>query len=78
MLQRLHEVSHSFDRLRFYTRKILCPRYFSPVAFNRRKVTRHVTPDFDICEVYLDMQMSFLNAAPLVYDLQLQFHLTPL
>ena len=39
-------------------------RYFSLVACNARKGIRHMTSDFDVCEVDLDMQMSFLNAAP--------------
>ena len=49
----------------FYTRKILCPRYFSPVACTPRKVIRQTTSDFDAFEIDLDMQMVFLNAAPL-------------
>ena len=39
-------------------------RYFSSVAGTPGKVIRHMTPDFGVCEVDLDMQMSFLNAAP--------------
>ena len=57
------KMSHSFDPFQFYTRKILCPCYFSPVAFIPRKIIRHLTSDFDACEIDLDLQMSFLNAA---------------
>ena len=45
--------------------KILHPRYGSPVACGREKVIRHMTSDVDVCEIDLDTQMSFLNAAPL-------------
>ena len=58
-------MSHIFGPFQFYTRKILYPRYFSSVACAPRKVIRrHMTSDFDVCALDLDMQMSFLNAAP--------------
>ena len=59
------QMSTSFDPFQFYTRKILYPRYFSPVACIPRKVIRHMTSDFDVCEIDMKMQMSFLNASPL-------------
>ena len=34
------------------------------VACTPRKVTKHVTSDFDLYEVDLDVQMNFLHAAP--------------
>ena len=42
---------------------------FAPVACIPRKAIRHVTSDSDVCEVDLDMQMSFLNAASCKGDL---------
>ena len=59
------KMSHSFGPFQFYTRKNLYQRYFSTVDCTPGKVIRHMTFDFDVCEVDLDMQMSFLNAAPL-------------
>ena len=35
-----------------------------------QKVIRHMASDFDVCEINLDMQMSFLNAAPLVLKIE--------
>ena len=58
------KVSQSFGPVKFYTRRILYPRYFSSVARTPRKVTRRMTSDFDVCEADLGMQMSFVNAAP--------------
>ena len=55
------KMSLSFDPFQLYTRKILYPRYFSGVACTPSKAIKHMTSDF---EVHLDMQMSFLNAAP--------------
>ena len=37
---------------------------FVPSLVSPRQVHSHVTSDFDVCEVDLDRQMSFLNAAP--------------
>ena len=43
---------HSFrDPFQFYTRTILYPRYFSLVACTPGNVVRHMTSDFDVCEV---------------------------
>ena len=61
------KMSQSFGPFQFYTRKILYPRFFffflfSPVVCYLRKVIRHMTSDFDVCEVDLNEQMSFLNA----------------
>lgn len=56
-------VSHSFDLFQFYLQKILYPRCSSPVAWTPRKLIRHITSDFDRCEIDLDMQMRCLNAA---------------
>ena len=60
---------HSFSPFQFYLRKILYPCYFSPVAFTPRKVIKHVTSGFDVCDVDLDMQISFLNAACTIHAL---------
>ena len=49
--------------VRGYTRKILYTRYLSPVARTLRQVYSRVTSDSDVCEVDLDMQVSFLNTA---------------
>ena len=38
--------------------------FFSLVACTPRKVMRHMTSRFGICEIGLDMQIGFLNAAP--------------
>ena len=38
--------------------------HFSPTVCTPIKVIRHVTSDFDVCEVDLDMQVTFPNAAP--------------
>ena len=64
--QRLYvwQMSHSFRPFQFFTRKILYPHYLSPVACTPRKVIRHVTSQFDVREVEMDMQTSRLNAAP--------------
>ena len=37
---------------------------FFPSGLYPRKVISHTTPDFDVSEIDVDMQMSFLNAAP--------------
>ena len=55
--------SHSFGSFQFYTQKSLCWRCFPPVAFTQRKVIKHMTSDFDICEIDVGMPMSCLNAA---------------
>ena len=39
------------------------PRYLSPVACTPRQVHSCMTSNSDMCEVDLDMQMSFLNTA---------------
>ena len=56
------KTSHSSGPFQFSTRKSLYPTYSSPVACTHRKVIRHMTSDFDVCEVDVNMQMSFLNA----------------
>ena len=38
--------------------------FFPPSLVPPEKVIRHMTSDYDVCEIDLDMQMSFLNAAP--------------
>ena len=57
------KMSHSFDPFQCSTRKILYLRYFCPVTCIPRKVMRQMTSDSDVCEVYLNMQTSFLDAA---------------
>ena len=59
------KTSRSFNPFQFYIRKILYPHYYSTVAYTLRKVIRHMTSDFNECEVDLDMQMNLLSAAPL-------------
>ena len=39
---------------------------FSLIACTPMQVVRHVISDSDVCKVDLDMQMSFVNAAPWV------------
>lgn len=58
-------VPHSIDPLQFYTWKSLYPHYFSLVDCTPREVIRHLTFNFDECQIDLGMQMSFLNAVPL-------------
>ena len=55
----IHSVHLSCTRGEFCTHAIL-----SPVACTFRKIIRHMTSDFDVCEIDLDMQMSFLHTAP--------------
>ena len=55
-------MSHSFDPFRFYERKACTPLFFSG-RLHPQKGIRHMTSEFDECEVDLDMQMSFLKAA---------------
>ena len=58
------QMSHSFGPFQFYLQKILYSCNFSPADCTPRKVIRHMTSDFDVCEIYLDMQTSSLNAGP--------------
>ena len=57
----IHSVHLSCTRGEFCTHAIL-----SPVACTFRKIIRHMTSDFDVCEIDLDMEMSFLSAASFV------------
>ena len=67
-------MSQSLSPFQFYTRKILYPRCFLAVACIPRTVIRHITSDFDVSELDLDMQMGILNAAPRETDLGCKEH----
>ena len=51
-----------------YTKKSVPMQFFSSRLYSQKGQT-FMTSDFDACEIDLDMQMSFLNAAPLRIDL---------
>ena len=55
----IHSVLSSFSRVKFCTHSI-----FSLVACTPREVVRHMTSGFNVCQIDLDMQMSFVNVAP--------------
>ena len=58
------QMSHSSGQFHIYMRKILYPGCFSQTACTPGKVIRHMTSNFDVCEIDLDIPMSLLNAMP--------------
>ena len=60
-IERLHERC-DFHSLQFNTQKILYPRHLFMIARAPRQTASNATSESDLCEVVLDMQVSFLNA----------------
>ena len=61
--QRLLDRCHVHSVRSSCTRGKVCTHAVSsPVACTSRKVSRHVTSEFDVCEIDLDIHRSFVNA----------------